>query len=59
MVSIKWAKSCVKRAVKATGHAVWLNMQTTGYIMAMGYLPPDETRGLVNPESEEFQRNHS
>ena len=59
MVSVKWARRCVSRAVKATGHAVWLSLQYQGYIMAMGYLPADETQGLVNPVTEEFQLSHS
>lgn len=58
-MGIKWAGKCVTRAVKATGHAFWLSFQEYGYIMAAGYLPQDETSGLVNPVVAEYQRNHS
>ena len=59
MVGVKWAGRCVARGFRAVGHAVWANWQFQGYIMAMGYLPQDETQGLENPEIKEFQRNHS
>lgn len=55
MVIIRWARKCVR----AIGHAVWVSFETQGYIMAMGYLPQDETQGLENPEIREYQRNHS
>jgi hypothetical protein len=50
---------CVTRATKAVGHAVWQHFQETGYIMAMGYLPSDETEDLVNPELREYEKDHA
>lgn len=51
MVIVKWTWKCVR----AIGHWFWAGFEIQGYIMAMGYLPPDETQKLV----EEFQLSHS
>jgi hypothetical protein len=59
MVVITRVRKLVWHVIRACGHAIWLSFETQGYIMAMGYLPADETQELENPEIREYQRNHS
>lgn len=50
---------CVTRVFKAVGHAYWQHVQETGYIMAKGMLPDDETAGMTDPLMSEYVKNHS
>ena len=56
---IVYVGKCVMRASRAVGHAVWQHFQVTGYIMATGMLPSDETTGLVDPELREYAKDHA
>jgi len=54
-----YAFRCVRKGIHAVGHAVRLNFQEYGYIMAVGYLPPDETGNMTDPEMAEYAKRHA
>lgn len=54
-----YAFKCVTRGFRAVGHAYWEHVREVGYIMAMGYLPQDETEDMEDPMAAEYRRDHA